>query len=89
MTSVLTWSFNFQIQYFKFISNIFFRFIQCDDDENMRNETTVKYELILRKWQEFNPANEFRCFVKHNQIIGKIIFKRKQKLVTKIDFGFI
>lgn len=45
-------------------------FIQCDDDENLRNETAVKYELILRKWQEFNPANEFRCFVKHNQIIG-------------------
>ena len=74
---------------YRTIGPLVFRFIQCDDDENMRNETTVKYELILRKWQEFNPANEFRCFVKHNQIIGKIIFKGKRKRVTKIDFVVI
>lgn len=45
-------------------------FVQCDDDENLKNDTTVKYELVLRKWQEFNPANEFRCFVKDNKVIG-------------------
>ncbi|XP_052800656.1 cell division cycle protein 123 homolog isoform X2 [Mya arenaria] len=42
----------------------------CTDDENLKNETTVKYELVLRKWRELNPAYEFRCFVKGNTVIG-------------------
>ena len=43
----------------------------CEDDENLKNDTTVKYELILRKWQELSPAYEFRCFVKDYKVIGK------------------
>lgn len=42
----------------------------CEDDENLKNETSVKYELVLRQWQELNPADEFRCFVKHDKLIG-------------------
>lgn len=47
------------------------RFEYCDDDENLKNETVVKYELVLRKWTDMNPANEFRCFVRDNELIGK------------------
>lgn len=36
----------------------------------------MKYELVLRKWQEFNPANEFRCFVKHNKVVGKLVHNK-------------
>ena len=43
----------------------------CEDDENLKNDTTVKYELVLRKWQELSPAYEFRCFVKDYKVIGK------------------
>lgn len=42
----------------------------CSDDENIRNEALVKYELVLRRWQELNLASEFRCFVKDNTVIG-------------------
>ncbi|EMG45874.1 hypothetical protein SBY92_002257 [Candida maltosa Xu316] len=30
----------------------------------------VEYELVLTKWQDVNPALEFRVFVKNNKIIG-------------------
>lgn len=45
-------------------------FKYCTDDENLKNETSVKYELVLRKWQELNPAYEFRCFVKDGHLVG-------------------
>uniref|UniRef100_T1JNB7 Uncharacterized protein n=1 Tax=Strigamia maritima TaxID=126957 RepID=T1JNB7_STRMM len=41
----------------------------CDiGDEDSLPE--IKYELILRKWVDVNPAMEFRCFVKNNNLIG-------------------
>ncbi|KAH3882717.1 cell division cycle protein 123 homolog [Dreissena polymorpha] len=45
-------------------------FKYCDDDENLKDETQVKYELVLRKWVEMNPAYEFRCFIKDNKLLG-------------------
>ena len=30
----------------------------------------VDYELVLTKWQEINPAYEFRVFVKDHRILG-------------------
>lgn len=30
----------------------------------------VDYELVLTKWQDINPALEFRAFIKNNKIIG-------------------
>ncbi|RCK62695.1 hypothetical protein Cantr_09367 [Candida viswanathii] len=30
----------------------------------------VEYELVLTKWQDINPALEFRAFVKDNRILG-------------------
>ncbi|KAI7863908.1 D123-domain-containing protein [Spinellus fusiger] len=32
--------------------------------------STLKYDLILRKWYDLQPSMEFRCFVKNNRIIG-------------------
>ena len=31
----------------------------------------MKYDLVMRKWVEINPVNEFRCFVKNKNLIGK------------------
>ncbi|KAK3587558.1 hypothetical protein CHS0354_004847 [Potamilus streckersoni] len=45
-------------------------FALCEDDENYKNDIHVKYDLVLRKWREFNPSNEFRCFVKNGSLIG-------------------
>ncbi|CAL4059831.1 unnamed protein product, partial [Meganyctiphanes norvegica] len=43
-------------------------FKDCDDDCN--TEEPVLYYLILRKWIEINPSNEFRCFVQNKKLIG-------------------
>lgn len=73
-------------------------FKHCCDDENLKNETKVKYELVLRKWQELNPAYEFRCFVRQNKIIGisqrhndmfyKFIPENRQEIVADIQAFF-
>lgn len=34
------------------------------------NPSNVEYELVLTKWQDINPALEFRAFIKDNKIIG-------------------
>ncbi|XP_060603753.1 cell division cycle protein 123 homolog [Ruditapes philippinarum] len=70
-------------------------FKHCCDDENLKNETSVKYELVLRKWQELNPAYEFRCFVKDNKLIGisqrhndmyyKFIPENRQEIISDIQ----
>ena len=52
---------------------MFYRFSHCCDDENLKNDTAVKYELVLRKWEELNPAYEFRCFVKNNTVVGRFM----------------
>ena len=31
---------------------------------------TVEYELVLRRWHNLNPAGEFRCFVRNEELIG-------------------
>lgn len=33
----------------------------------------MKYELVLRRWIDLNPALEFRCFVKNNKLFGKTV----------------
>ncbi|XP_046639568.1 cell division cycle protein 123 homolog [Daphnia pulicaria] len=43
-------------------------FKECED-QNV-NQTPVKYNLVLRKWVEINPVNEFRCFVQNKNLIG-------------------
>lgn len=30
----------------------------------------VNYELVLRKWVEINPCNEFRCFIRNKRLVG-------------------
>ncbi|KAL4223537.1 hypothetical protein ACF0H5_017008 [Mactra antiquata] len=72
-------------------------FKHCSDDENLKKETTVQYDLILRKWLSMNPAYEFRCFVKHNKLIGitqrhidmyyEFIPENKKEIVSDIQ-GF-
>lgn len=43
-----------------------------DTTANGSNEgSDVEYELVLRKWQEINPALEFRVFVRDQEIVGK------------------
>ncbi|KAI0463714.1 hypothetical protein LJB42_002719 [Komagataella kurtzmanii] len=37
---------------------------------DLKLETSIKYELVLRKWVEINPALEFRCFVRDGKLIG-------------------
>jgi hypothetical protein len=40
----------------------------CADSQETRPET---FTLVLRRWHEsINPANEFRCFVRHNELVG-------------------
>lgn len=33
-------------------------------------DTTVKYCVVLRRWMEINPAQEFRCYIKEKELIG-------------------
>ena len=37
------------------------------------SETDVSYqlELVLRKWYHFETSREFRCFVRHNTLLGE------------------
>ncbi|XP_041349986.1 cell division cycle protein 123 homolog [Gigantopelta aegis] len=42
-------------------------FLHCSDCA-ANNE--IKYELVLRKWQDFQHGSEFRCFVKNNKLIA-------------------
>ncbi|KAL3852393.1 hypothetical protein ACJMK2_016044 [Sinanodonta woodiana] len=74
-------------------------FALCEDDENYKNDVQVKYELVLRKWREFNPSNEFRCFVKNGSLIGicqrhhtmycSFIGQHKDEIVTDIQAFFL
>lgn len=41
-----------------------------DCEDHVINSEPVKYDLVLRKWIEINPANEFRCFVRNKILIG-------------------
>jgi len=67
------------------LHSLCFRFEYCEDDENLRNETVVKYELVLRKWVDTNPANEFRCFVRDTKLVGKYF----SYLYTFLSYAFV
>ncbi|WAR01411.1 CD123-like protein [Mya arenaria] len=56
----------------------------CTDDENLKNETTVKYELVLRKWRELNPAYEFR----HTDMYYKFIPENRKEIEGDIQAFF-
>ncbi|CAC5413039.1 Cell division cycle protein 123 homolog,Cell division cycle protein 123 [Mytilus coruscus] len=45
-------------------------FYKCEDYDEDRSDITVKYHLILRQWQDLNPAAEFRCYVRNNQLLA-------------------
>lgn len=42
-------------------------FTHCKDCEN-KNDITVSYELVLRKWQSLASGMEFRCFVRNDKL---------------------
>lgn len=44
-------------------------FNKCEDKET---NTEIDYYIVLRKWKIIEPASEFRCFVSHNKLIGKV-----------------
>ena len=46
---------------------VFDTFKHCEDGEGQLDDG---FELILRKWKDINPAMEFRCFVKNNELIA-------------------
>ena len=47
------------------------RFEGCQDKDT--TEHKVDYYLALRKWYPISFAMEFRCFVKENTLIGKVV----------------
>ncbi|KAI8913589.1 D123-domain-containing protein [Gorgonomyces haynaldii] len=49
-----------------------FPYEHCDDvavDRQVEVQDGT-YELVLRQWYTLHPSNEFRCFVRNNEIIG-------------------
>ncbi|CAO3635228.1 unnamed protein product [Cunninghamella blakesleeana] len=42
-------------------------FENCDEQQQ---QLDYSYHLILRKWHDLQPSLEFRCFVKHKELIG-------------------
>lgn len=57
----------------------------------------IPYHLVLRKWIVFNPAIEFRCFVRNRKLIGlcqrdlnhfEFLFKMQDKLLDTISDFF-
>jgi hypothetical protein len=51
----------------------FVRFCKCEDYNEDSEDIKVKYHLVLRQWQDLNPASEFRCYVRNNQLVGKYL----------------
>ncbi|KAJ8302131.1 hypothetical protein KUTeg_021118 [Tegillarca granosa] len=45
-------------------------FVNCEDYEEEKDKINMKYELVLRRWIDLNPALEFRCFVKNNKLFA-------------------
>lgn len=45
-------------------------FVDCEDYEEEKDKINMKYELVLRRWIDLNPALEFRCFVKNNKLFA-------------------
>lgn len=43
-------------------------FKDCVDKDEV--DTSVNYCLVLREWMDINPAHEFRCFVKDQELVG-------------------
>eukprot|EP01083_Nonionella_stella_P000425 1223_1 len=43
-------------------------FDTCDDHD--ASASKHPFVLVLRKWRNYSPCNEFRCFVRNNDIIG-------------------
>lgn len=38
--------------------------------EGLEQPKNLEFELVLRKWVNFNPSMEFRCFVKDRQLVA-------------------
>ena len=62
-------------------------FLHCETNNDNNNDNTeenndnniidekLNFYLILRKWYDnIVPSMEFRCYVSHNQIVGKYLF---------------
>ncbi|XP_069141459.1 cell division cycle protein 123 homolog [Argopecten irradians] len=72
-------------------------FLHCKDCHN-RNNITVQYELILRKWQNLASGMEFRCFVRNGKLIAicqrnhtehyEFISMMKEEIVSDIKAFF-
>lgn len=47
-------------------------FGHCEDSDKCDSsvKSTLKYHLVLRRWQEISPDTEFRCFVRNNNLVG-------------------
>ena len=41
-----------------------------DEIAQLCRNTKTDYELVLKKWKPMNTGNEFRCFVRNNELIG-------------------
>jgi hypothetical protein len=65
---------NVFLKFFKCCGIIFLdRFCKCEDYNEDSEDIKVKYHLVLRQWQDLNPASEFRCYVRNNQLVGKYL----------------
>ncbi|OWF36397.1 cell division cycle protein 123 homolog [Mizuhopecten yessoensis] len=72
-------------------------FSHCKDCEN-KNNVTVTYELVLRKWQSLASGMEFRCFVRNGKLVAicqrnhtehyEFISKMKDEIVSDIKAFF-
>ncbi|XP_071082456.1 translation initiation factor eIF2 assembly protein-like [Haliotis cracherodii] len=45
-------------------------FLHCSDCDLEMARADVKYDLILRRWQDLQPGMEFRCFVRNKKLIA-------------------
>jgi len=48
------------------IDDLLYPFLEVDNASNVK----VSYELVLKRWEDINPALEFRVFVKDGRILG-------------------
>ncbi|KAJ8302129.1 hypothetical protein KUTeg_021116, partial [Tegillarca granosa] len=55
-------------------------FVNCEDYEEEKDKINMKYELVLRRWIDLNPALEFRCFVKNNKLFDVFDIYRKDEI---------
>ncbi len=53
-------------------------FDKCQDKDT--KEHKIDYYLALRKWYPITFAMEFRCFVKENTLVGKLLDCLKQSI---------